>query len=256
VACRDLEEIAMKLGLSSAVAPDLSLQELAEACARRGLGAIEMVIGEGNTPAAALCLSLETALGPAPGAEPLLAGILWDRLEAPGFGDALKLAASAGVPLVVRASTLVLAAPPLPHHAAEGTLLLLHEGPADGIAGLIQLRDEITAASGWNVEIGWQVDPRRDGPARMESVLSEINDRLRYIRLLGGGPEALGQTGQGIGNLVGRLALLRYGGPLILSPSDHRLERAWAHWLGHRAGWGCGSKGADPSLVTFSSRST
>jgi hypothetical protein len=72
---------------------------------------------------------------------------------------------------------------------------------------------------------------------------------LRYIRFIGGGPEAALQEGRGIGTLMGRLALAGYNGAVILAPSATRYRVAWESWLGRRGGWGCGSKSAAAELV-------
>jgi hypothetical protein len=228
----------MKLGISSAAVSELSLEELTEACVRRGLETIEIVLGQRHR---------EVDQEGLPRGAAGIAGLLWEDREGKGIGDALKLAAAAGVPLVVPASELVLGAL-RESEPSIARLLLLHESHSAPVDSLLDLIEELNTGDR-NVELGWQVDPRVDDPARVESFLSHAGERVRYVRLLGGGPEALEQTGQGIGNLIGRLALLRFDGPLILTPSGPARLRAWAHWLGRRAGWGCGSKLGDPSLL-------
>jgi hypothetical protein len=54
-------------------------------------------------------------------------------------------------------------------------------------------------------------------PARL---LDRLGERLRHVRILGGGPEAALHEGQGVGELMGRLALAGYTGTVILSPGS------------------------------------
>ncbi|MGH7444320.1 MAG: hypothetical protein ACREKM_05565, partial [Longimicrobiales bacterium] len=105
------------------------------------------------------------------------------------------------------------------------------------------------AASAWlnavvhaGIDFAWEIDLADSNPAAdADAVLDAASAQLRYIRFVGGGPEAALQEGRGIGALMGRLTLAGYVGPLVLTPSSARYRVAWAAWLGRRGGWGCGS---------------
>ena len=233
----------MRLGISSAAAPDLSLDDLREACIRRGLESLEIVLDGPGLQSDHAALRLDPSL---------VVGLFREDPSVMTFRAAAQMAEAAGVPLVVPASRLV--REQFVSNLPVAKLVLLHEERTGRVEGLIGLIEEVRA-SGRDAQLGLQVDPRNDPPNRVQALLDRLGDSIRYVRLLGGGPESIAQTGQGIGNLVGRLALLGFDGPLILTPSDPTRLRVWAHWLGRRAGWGCGSKGAEPSLVTFTGRS-
>jgi hypothetical protein len=80
------------------------------------------------------------------------------------------------------------------------------------------------------------------------AVLFAEQPDVQHITLRGGGPEAAQFTGRGIGQLMSRLALRNYRGMLAIAPSSKAVLPVWQTWLGHRRGWGCGSKTSDPSL--------
>ncbi len=233
----------MRLGLSSAAAPDLSLEELLEACGRRGLAALELCNGDAH------------------GIEPLAVG---------RAGEAARHAAAAGVPIAgYRAGGdpggAVLATL---SRALDAPVLL--DGPA-GVAGRVERAAEITRLGGSaavvvggraaaedgalvaarGIEVAWDADPAA-GPVGEQAgaLLDRAGPRLVLIRLAGGGPEALGQAGQGIGELMGRLALSGYDGAVVLAPTSSRYRVAWQTWLGRGGGWGCGSKAAALPLVS------
>ncbi|HEX2166693.1 MAG TPA: hypothetical protein VHG09_05585, partial [Longimicrobiales bacterium] len=104
------------------------------------------------------------------------------------------------------------------------------------------------AASG--IDCAWQVDADcLDIPAAADLLLRNSRPVLRYIRVIGGGPETAQQEGRGIGALMGRLALAGYDGPVVLAPSSTRYRVAWETWLGRRGGWGCGGRSSAAELV-------
>ncbi|MCL4290952.1 MAG: hypothetical protein KJ051_11855 [Thermoleophilia bacterium] len=233
----------MRLGLSSAAAPDASLEDLLEACGRRGLAALELRDGDAH------------------GLEPR------DTARAQ---DAARSAAAAGVALAGYrtagdASDAALAG----LSVALGAPVLLDE-PA-GVAGRVERAAEITRLGGsaavvvggqtaaedgalvaaLGIEVAWDADPAA-GPVgeQVGALLARVDQRLALIRLAGGGPEALGQAGQGIGELMGRLALSGYDGAVVLAPTSSRYRVAWQTWLGRGGGWGCGSKAAALPLVS------
>jgi len=238
----------MQLALSSAAAPDLDLPALLDLCARRGLAGVEWQIGPAGRP---------PSTGGLPGtvrrlADPTgTARLLAFRAERSNITSLDHLARAAGriaVPAILkwpnaldgldRAADLFRAA---------GARLLLQvdsdPGRAEAIAASIE-------ALGPDVlGLAWDVRPGLDRPAAPREILEIAGARLRHVRLFGGGPESVSQTGQGIGTLMARLTLARYTGALVLTPSTRRFHEAWSRWLGRNGGWGCGSKGSDPSLV-------
>lgn len=233
----------MRLGLSSAAAPDASLDELLDACGRRGLAALELRDGDAH------------------GLEPR------DTARAQ---DAARSAAAAGVALAgYRTAGDASAAALAGLSVALGAPVLL-DGPA-GVAGRVERAAEIARLGGsaavvvggqsaaddgalvaaGGIEVAWDADPAA-GPVgeQVGALLAPVGPRLALIRLAGGGPEALGQAGQGIGELMGRLALSGYDGAVVLAPTSSRYRVAWQTWLGRGGGWGCGSKAAALPLVS------
>jgi hypothetical protein len=142
-------------------------------------------------------------------------------------------------------------------------VLIAHGSVAERVAAANALRSRgvavLVEASGspesWlpalervDADVAWQIDTSvTDMAGDLRNVL-RTPVRLRYIRLLGGGPEAAMADGRGIGPLMGQLALNRFDGPLIVAPGSARYRMAWAAWLGRRGGWGCGSR-TDPAVV-------
>ena len=233
----------MRLGLSSAAAPDASLDELLDACGRRGLAALELRSGDAH------------------GVAPLGAG---------QAGEGGRRAAAAGVAIVgYRTDGDAADAALAELSRALGAPVLL-DGPAGG-AGRVERAAEITRLGGSaavvvggqaaaedgalvaarGIEVVWDADPAA-GPVgeQVGALLARVGPRLALIRLAGGGPEALGQAGQGIGEMMGRLALSGYGGAVVLAPTSSRYRVAWQTWLGRGGGWGCGSKAVALPLVS------
>lgn len=233
----------MRLSLSSAAAPGLSPAALLEGCRRRGLSGLELDVDEiaGGAPAEGW-----PALAERHGVA--VAGL---RCDGAACDAALPLAARLGVPLVVPAAGVRAAELcRLARAGAEagGRILLLHgSDPAEAM----RLRGLAEALPGGAAALAWEVDPARDDPRSVPAVLREAGGALAYVRLRGGGPESAAQTGMGVGALMARLALSRYGGPLVLSPSTPANRQAWESWLRRGGGWGCGSRAQDPGLVTL-----
>ncbi|MGH7507233.1 MAG: hypothetical protein ACRELX_16375, partial [Longimicrobiales bacterium] len=97
-------------------------------------------------------------------------------------------------------------------------------------------------------DLAWDADPAgAPMSAKVRMILREFGPRLRHIRLIGGGPEAAIQEGQGVGELMASLALEGFDGAVVLAPSSDNYRVAWRTWLGHGRGWGCGSKRSDRS---------
>jgi sugar phosphate isomerase/epimerase len=241
----------MRLGLSSAAAPDLALGDLLEGCRRRGLATLELVLGDAH--------------GVEPGASEG-----WIREVRRRMGDAgVSLAAlvcpageteraRAAIPLAARldAPLLLTPGPDLEEleglageAAAAGVTLLLSLGTDAGEAE--RLRGFVSRLPAGRAALAWEVDPATDDPAAGPAVLRALGPYLAHVRFRGGGPESVSQTGQGVGAFMARLALARYSGPLVLLPTDPRHHYVWCAWLGRAGGWGCGSKQSDDSLFTL-----
>lgn len=239
----------MRLGLSSAAAPDAGIDALVEACVRRGLAVLELHAGDAHdvvdADSAAGARACTLGTGVAIGAwwtdaqhDPaLLAGIA-RGLQAPVvLAEADEPDATSVRDHLARRIALARTL------AAEAPVLLGVRGPADLW---------LTAVTDARIDFAWQVDRSVVDPAAdLTRILQAAPGRLRYVRIHGGGPESALQEGQGIGPLMAQLAITGYDGPLVVAPSSSRYRMAWSTWLGRRGGWGCGSK-ADRSMVSLS----
>lgn len=258
----------MRLALSSAAAPTASLQELLDACVRRGLPALELEEGHGHGLDVGMARHQATTeareRAASQGVE--IAGF---RLATPFplLGDGTGLADFAralGAPLLV---PLAAGAPAgadgadgadgegwaavpetarrlIDRLAAAGAPVRPVLPTAGGIPGDLQALEALPLA--------WDADPtvtELSAPAR--TVLEGAGARLVHIRLMGGGPEATEQEGRGVGALMAHLALAGYDGTVALAPSSPRYRVIWDAWLGRRGGWGCGSHAEDRSLVSL-----
>jgi hypothetical protein len=230
----------MQLALSSAAAPDLPLESLLDGCTRRGLSGLELVASGASPSHTANVTTLCREHG-----VNLLAVALLDAGQPPEAG--LRLARELGVAALLPAADASLDT--LRRHIdAGGRLLLRHE--TDRVAAAVA-REMVAALPAGTAALAWEVDPARDEAVEVPLVLAEAGSDLMYIRLRGGGPESVGQTGLGIGALMARLALGRYTGPIVLTPGNPSYHQVWRRWLGSGGGWGCGSKASDPSLVVL-----
>ncbi|HEX7117948.1 MAG TPA: hypothetical protein VF212_04135 [Longimicrobiales bacterium] len=242
----------MRLALSTEAAPDLALADLVAACVRRGLAALELVEGHAHGVSPTLpAEALERVRRRLPADGPRIAAFRAGSIERATSPLAAALSAALAVPVVAPAGdegdddSLLEAAGR--YAAAGGTLLVAH-GTDAGRAE--RLRRVVEAAPEGALGLAWDVDPDDDGlAAASAAVLEAAGPHLRHVRLRGGGPEAAGQEGRGIGPLMARLTLAGYDGTLALAPSTSRYRYAWSAWLGRRGGWGCGSKSAGPSPV-------
>lgn len=231
----------MRLGLSSAAAPAAGAEDLVTACAARGLTALELRAGDGH--------GMETGDHMSARAADLLARTAEASIDIAGYRAADSRDAASLARLSQALCTPIIVADECDtaeriHRArriidAGGRALVAASGaPPAWHAAL--------AASG--LDYAWEVDAAGgDVSEAAEPVLRQPG--LRYIRFIGGGPEASLQEGRGIGTLMGSLALAAYDGPVILAPSSTRYRVAWETWLGRRGGWGCGSKSSAPDLV-------
>ena len=231
----------MRLGLSSAAAPEAGAEGLVTACAARGLTALELRAGDGHGIGTGDRMSADAAdvLALAAGSSVDIAGY-----RTTDSRDALSLArlSTALCTAIIIADECDMAE--RVHRArrivdAGGRALVAASGaPSAWHAAL--------TASG--LDFAWEVDAAAGDVSEAAGPILR-QPGLRYIRFVGGGPEASLQEGRGIGTLMGSLALAGYDGPVILTPSSTRYRVAWETWLGRRGGWGCGSKSSAPELV-------
>lgn len=239
----------MRLALCSSAAPDATLSGLFEACARRGLAALELREGDahGLNPE---CEDIAEVLTPRQ-APTVGVPIVAYRTLRPGHDLWLgRLSRALDVPILLDGPTSVRSR--LDRAAGISEV-------AGRVAIVVRGEDSVgdaEAAAREGVDVAWDADPARGHLGdRVSRLLDRFGGRLRYIRLLGGGPEATLHEGVGIGEVMGRLALRGYAGMVALAPSSDRYRVAWQTWLGRRGGWGCGSRVSDPSLVQLSSAS-
>jgi hypothetical protein len=246
----------VRLALSTAAAPDLSLAELLDACARRGLAALELVAGDRHGVGPELDYPEIVALAE----EARAHGVAIAAYRSRGLWEAaapatVRLAGGLDAPVIVTldpaeddATALIYAAR---RYALVGsTLLVEHTSNPAEVEELLRLGDEVPDGG---LGLAWDADPASgelDGAA--PAIIAAAGPLLRHVRLRGGGPEAAQHEGMGIGALMGRLTLGHYTGTLAIAPSTPRYRFAWNAWLGRgRGGWGCGSKQSDDSLVSL-----
>jgi hypothetical protein len=241
----------MRLTLSSAAAPDADLEELAAACARRGLAAIELCAGDAHG------MDVEH------GALDRIAAV--SRAAAAGIGISayrtgayhetdrlIRMSAALGVPILLdpAAGTLtdcIRAAARLRRAGAQVAIV---------VRGAAAVRDAADVAAA-ELGVAWDADPANVPVAQhAEALMEDCAAALRHVRLIGGGPEVALREGMGVGALMARLALARFDGDLVLAPSSPRYRVAWQTWLGRRGGWGCGSKAEGAVLPLAGARPT
>jgi hypothetical protein len=242
----------MRLGLSSEAAPDASIGEIAAACVRRGLGAVELVEGHAHGVSvrsndAAIAAAARTlgdagiedrVFRPAPHASPD-----WEPLAA----LAARLGAGVLVPAAWAAESGRMDAAAAAFGRSGGRLLIAHPSDPAEAAAARMLADRCTPGL---ASLAWDADP--DGPplvAYAAAVLDAAGPQLSHIRLRGSGPEAAASEGKGIGALIARLTLRSWDGVLLLAPADPARIPVWRIWLGRGTGWGCGSRTAAEELV-------
>jgi hypothetical protein len=239
----------MKLGISSAAAPDASLEELLAACGRRGLRVLELRQGDahGVSPDAGVARAGAVA------ATAHAAGVRIIGYRVTGVGNEALLArfaAALGTRVLVDGA-----------EAVVGRLATARRLEAAGAASAVVVRgaaakDEAGIVAGYGVAISWEAAPADLPGGDAAEGLLRHGDLLVHICLRGSGPEAVLHEGHGVGALMGRLALQRYSGPLVLAPASDRYRIAWQGWLGRRGGWGCGSKGGDAALIPLAASVT
>lgn len=221
----------MKLALSSAACRGLELARIASGCRRRGLEGIELAVEAGVDVA-----SRAAALG---ATETRLIGLRAEGFDVLGAAALALASGELGVPVSVPLAAIggeSLASLSRLYDAAGGTLLL-------GVETSLKDTIELVNALGYlppSVGIAWELRPRA-GLGEAGAVLLAARERLKLVRLHGGGPEQRDQDGLGIGPLFVDLALSRYAGPIVLTPSAPDQLPRWQKWLASDKPAGCGS---------------
>ena len=229
----------VRLSLSSSAAPDEGLAGLLEACRRKALSGLELVQGDGHgldardptwLPDMAMILE-QSGVG--------LTGYRLRSTDDLHTPVPLRIAGGLGSPVLV----------PLALDGAGGLEEVERAAGAFAKAGsrLVGASDDaaallVAARSGAPLDLAWDVRPGVSDPADLDRLLAGAGERLTHIRLFGGGPETSAQNGTGVGTLMSRLAVTRWGGSVVITPSDPRYRVAWSTWLGRRNGWGCSGK--------------
>jgi sugar phosphate isomerase/epimerase len=237
----------MRLGLSTAAVPDWPLEAIVEACARRGLQAIELVAGHGHDVHPGAAQADVRAAGERMRERGIASVLLRPADAAIALEPAtMRLAALLGAGVIVAGADVndaALEAARAVAGAPHAALLLAH-GTDAAEAERIRL-----LAKRQDCGLSWRVDPARD---RLEELAATILDaagaQLQHIHLLGSGPESAASEGRGIGALLATLALRGWDGALTLAPSSPDRLPVWRLWLG-RASWGCGSRTGEDALV-------
>lgn len=228
----------MRLGLSSAAMPRASFDDLVDACARRGLAALELRAGDWHG------VDIVDADGAAAAAaeHARVSGVPISAYVADAGGSDLRLArvsGTLGVPLVVPNGADALERCIALMEVGANALPLLDGGESDAQLAAVD-------ASGCEVALDLHA-PSGELDRRLACVHERFGNRLRHVRLHGGGPESVMHEGRGIGALLASLALQGYDGELVVVPSSERFHVLWQTWLGKRGGWGCGSSRSEPA---------
>jgi hypothetical protein len=227
----------MRLGLSSAAAPDAGLADLAAACMRRGLVALELVEDHGHGISATDVERLADHRKAAIGIYPIEIVGYVTAATTVGHSALAALSMALDAPMVIATSGIL---------SRLGTALEIVSRGGTAVVRLFD--DEPMRYSGdcasAAVPVEWDVNPAVR-PVHMD-VLDEMERHevdVRSVHIRGGGPESETYEGRGVDKLLQRLALESWSGTLILAPGSTRYGVAWQNWLGRRGGWGCGSAG-------------
>ena len=237
----------MRLGISSAVAPDASLNALVQACRHRGLTTLELRSEDahGVDPHRTATEDQEAPTATARQRRVEIVGLRTD-------GDAhglQPLARELDVPVILAGPA------PLANRIARARAL-----EAEGVRSLVEVRGDsshwLRAVAEAGVAVAWTIDGSTPDPGAHLDEMRTAGVSPRYLRMAGGGgPESAMGEGRGIGAVMARLALDRFTGPVILSPGSSRYRVAWSTWLGRRGGWGCGgsARSSGPTQITLPS---
>jgi len=224
----------MKLSLSAAAAPGLALEALDAACRARGLDGVELVVetADDARPLAARAR--------ASGAR--VVALRSERFAVSAMGELARLSSELAVPLSI----------PLP--AMKGHSLADLSQLFAGAGGMVLLGcgADLDMVVAWSsaldsagnppcVGFAFEVRPNSEELSASGALLLALGERLRLVRLHGGGPEQRDQDGRGVGPLFVDLAMSGYSRPIVLTPSSAVALPRWREWLSSRKIADCGS---------------
>lgn len=215
----------MKLSLSTAASPGVSIDALDAACRRRGLDGVEIVIDQSVRACDASVVALRA-----------------ETFDEHFAADLARVSGQHRVPLSVPPGAV--SADSLPRLARVfsdrgGTLLIGFATDLEQVvAATTALRE---AGNPPSLGLAWELRPNTDDLRISGAVLLAAREHLRLVRLHGGGPEQRDQDGRGVGPLFVDLAISGYGGPIVLTPSSPEQVPRWLDWLSSRKLAGCGS---------------
>lgn len=224
----------MGLALSTDAVPGMALAELTTACKARGLDGEEVVLSPGGDVRAAVDHAFAVCAR--------VVALRLPSLEGFSAADLVEAAVRLRVPVAVAAGA------PVPANLdelstlfakANARLLFGHGTDLDGMLALAQAIEGAAAPEA--LGIAWEVRPSTESLDEAGAVLLSVAAHLGLVRLYGGGPEQRDQDGRGVGPLLVDLALARYTGPIVLSPSTEEALPRWAKWLSSTKSAGCGS---------------
>ncbi len=233
----------MGLSLSTAAAPELDLEALDIACRDRGLDGVELAAVSASDLDA-----LDARTSMASGAR-----IVALRAEGLSPETAPRLARASGrlgVPLSVPSEALApsdLSDLAAVFHREGGRLLLAQGCGLEAMAALVAEIQVARVGKPWSqggdgpLGVAWELRPSSESLEDGSAVLFIARELLGLVRLHGGGPEQHDQDGLGVGGLLADLALSRYQGTIVLTPSRPETLPRWAKWLASRRSAGCGT---------------
>ena len=226
----------MALALSTWSAPGWTAAEVLEACTLKGFAGVELA----SLPDAPFVLAEAARWAEAAGSRGVrLVGIRPGTL-AESFSDAAAVAsARLGVPILApaEAGTAALTEAAGRFARAGGRLLADAAGTLEGAEALARLAADLPALG-----VCWEVAPEAGAAASAGDFIRVLQPVLGCVRLRGGGPEVMEPSTAGTGEIMLRLTLARFAGPVVIVPSAPRYEATWKRWLGRRAGSGCGTR--------------
>lgn len=221
------------LSLSTEAAPRLTLDELHDGCAVRGLEGVEIALTRAH--------NLETTVARAQSSRARVVALRAPRVDETTAPELARASAALGVPVSVPPATIELDRLTLIAAAfalADGTLLLGHRTNLDEALALVSTIREIGVRSA--LGLAWEIMPTTDDLNESSAIVLATRELLGLVRLHGGGPEQRNQDGRGVGSLTADLALSGFVGPIILCPSNPETVGRWTAWLGSRGSSGCG----------------
>lgn len=223
----------MGLCLSTSAAPELPLEAFEAACQKRGLDGAELLLSPND--------DIDNLLERVREAKVRVTGLRVETLGARTAEALARASAKLGAPVSLAPGLVPTSALPAWADAFkknDGRLLL---GAGTNLDEMAALATEVRKLDTQAVGIAWEVRPSAESLADASAVLFAAMEFLRMVRLHGGGPEQKEQEGLGLGSLFTDLALSRYTGPIVLSPSHPDKLPRWAKWLASTKSAGCGS---------------